>query len=800
MKKEYNSIYLGIVVQNNDPKKRGRVKVFIPDISPAVHGPIIGDNTNKSFSNINADLNPILKELKRTLPWAETAQPLTSENSSTRFNNFANHTSVSDSNKFENFLKNNTASSGELYDQSNFRLNDEFNDNAKNVNNPNPYSYMYKPNTYSNKAKGSFGVPSVGSHVYVFFRNGNTNFPVILASSFGKDDWQGIYDNEVDYPGKFENFDAEETDADENVKTYRNKYVLNQKGGTIEIGNTDFNEKVRLTQYSGSFKEMNNNTNIELATKNDQKLVMADSYDTTKGFRNIYTGKNLDEIILRDKYKKVGNLNNQTYQSWKELFSEIQDTKQLFEKQRTLDNSKRDTSGKTIVSLNSVKQTKRGEHAPFPVTTTNKILALDNVNNFEDSNFQPIATVINQSLNYLLPVTVDSNQIIAAANVPFPGPKFATASSNENYTKETGLPLVDGKSPSTAQGNFNDDPNVLQLKNQLITQLENLMNLEKELGLGGNEIVEIGKNKIETIGMVMNDFGSIRLDPVGKLITSEMIVGTNGVYQNQEGAPLIEYVDVQDMPGGSYNLNVTNKYNLVVGAGGMSLKSYGPTNIVGTVTNVGGEQVNIASDNDINIDGDVVTISADILKLRNKRQRQVYVEGSIGVQNNIIVGGGLHVEGEASFQHITMPGQVNVTTSSKAFGQPTGGSMLGLPPGQSCVIGFIPAGTVLGAGEVTGNAGTCVINTLAFTKQVPIMTNALDTVGAIAKKLCTFPDANSIEIYSHSHATLGPAITLTDGNRSVRNNTINSKMSHGCNVPATPQFNTELNSIPIKLS
>ena len=32
MEKEFNSIYLGIVVQNNDPQKRGRVKVFVPHL------------------------------------------------------------------------------------------------------------------------------------------------------------------------------------------------------------------------------------------------------------------------------------------------------------------------------------------------------------------------------------------------------------------------------------------------------------------------------------------------------------------------------------------------------------------------------------------------------------------------------------------------------------------------------------------------------------------------------------------------------------------------------------------------
>ena len=34
---KYYGHYLGIVVQNNDPDKRGRVKVFVPHISPTVY-------------------------------------------------------------------------------------------------------------------------------------------------------------------------------------------------------------------------------------------------------------------------------------------------------------------------------------------------------------------------------------------------------------------------------------------------------------------------------------------------------------------------------------------------------------------------------------------------------------------------------------------------------------------------------------------------------------------------------------------------------------------------------------------
>ena len=79
--KKYFGNYLGIVVQNNDPSKQGRVKIFIPHLGPSVYEkwtqPSI-DNDNKPEDkhfkfigkNIDSDLTDIIDDLKLLLPWA----------------------------------------------------------------------------------------------------------------------------------------------------------------------------------------------------------------------------------------------------------------------------------------------------------------------------------------------------------------------------------------------------------------------------------------------------------------------------------------------------------------------------------------------------------------------------------------------------------------------------------------------------------------------------------------------------------------------------------------------------------
>ena len=66
-------------------------------------------------------------------------------------------------------------------------------------------------------------------------------------------------------------------------KKYRNRTVLNQRGGAIVINNTTDNESLHISQRSGSNILLNNVSNSEFATNNKQTLVLNDKFDTIKG-------------------------------------------------------------------------------------------------------------------------------------------------------------------------------------------------------------------------------------------------------------------------------------------------------------------------------------------------------------------------------------------------------------------------------------------------------------------------------------------------------------------------------------
>ena len=161
------------------------------------------------------------------------------------------------------------------------------------------------------------GIWNTQSFNGLFDRGGDdiNNPPVYFAVSHGREDWHGIYESHdgsgIDYPNTYENVsDSDTPDYNHNTETYRNKYVCHpNKGGAFEFVGTDNREILKMTHYSGSFKEFNNHVTTELATNDDQKLVMADQWLRVKGYRTEVTDADYDMIIRGDSYKKIGTFN-----------------------------------------------------------------------------------------------------------------------------------------------------------------------------------------------------------------------------------------------------------------------------------------------------------------------------------------------------------------------------------------------------------------------------------------------------------------------------------------------------------
>lgn len=602
--KTYPSIYLGIVVQNNDPEYRGRVKVWVPHVNAGVYNKWAELKQDRSFkfpgANINSDLELIINDLKDELPWAEFCSPVVGESATGTYNaNSAQATtsdaaypySLSGSNFSTNYTQYNLNNEkmgekpGYVYEKYSTKLTDAFTDTAANkTSKVNPNGAQYRPSTYSNAAKGIFSIPNVGAHVWVFFRDGMPLYPVYMGASFGQSDFESIFrDNNnsyQDYPQTFEsNGKGVRQTVDLNTATYRNKMVVNQRGAAIEIVNTTDRESYKVSHFQGGFFEMNNKYNSLFNPKNFQLLTLKDKFETIRGHSNLFIDRDSDETVQGNRIIKVGNLNKTALDAWVTAYTAIAD-----------------------------------------------LLALPE------------------------------------------------GSANKNNL----VSIVEAQADALAEA-------------------------EAALGMGGNYVETVTKHKFLNVGLTFNTFASIRYNLTNKTVTQYRNVISSGTQLITTTVPAIEYTHIDDMPGGNYNLSVGNRYSLLVGSGGVDIKTTGPVNLGGTIMAIAGKQMNLAATDDFNLDGGTnLSVIADLITIRSRNRNQVVIDDNLGISKNVVIGGGAYVNGELYIQHVTAPVEFQVTESTTI--QDTGYTIIG------AIISKSGGGDIFSGDTVSITGGTLTIN------------------------------------------------------------------------------------------
>lgn len=262
-----NNFYRGIVVKNNDPEKLNRVKVYIPELTNQPFDDWFDEyeniNINSMGINIKTEWNKkkengdwtdtkMFEEISNFIPWAEQCFPLFGESGNFRYHNDSKISTITDGNydrvwtykKSEKevgilskskrqslfaFNINDSAAPGEnnsdimnsqvstspafWYETEQYRVSDNFSVTTATWNvKGNPYAYQYAPSNNDNKSKGTFGIPQVGSKVWVFHYEGDLNFPIyfgVVGKSKRELSIMNNTDNPqsigINYPMDFEN-------------------------------------------------------------------------------------------------------------------------------------------------------------------------------------------------------------------------------------------------------------------------------------------------------------------------------------------------------------------------------------------------------------------------------------------------------------------------------------------------------------------------------------------------------------------------------------------------------------------
>lgn len=228
----------------------------------------------------------------------------------------------------------------------------------------------------------------------------------------------------------------------------------------------------------------------------------------------------------------------------------------------------------------------------------------------------------------------------------------------------------DGEKCKTCDGkkkipDVSDDSTKYQQVQQKAQQnIQKTLDLEAKLGTGGSRTTIIQGSELLYVGLGFNKSDSYELVQKGQPNAGPVAGGTSGAFP--EGYNSTAVVGKQTSAGwpshvGNYTIKCANKFQMLAGAGGITMATKGPLTISAGITTISGPMVTIGSSSGpLTLEGDVVTISGKTITM-SPTDKQLVVKGTVSTTANMIVGGHMHTE-SVSFAKASCVGKNQTST------------------------------------------------------------------------------------------------------------------------------------------
>ena len=195
---------------------------------------------------------------------------------------------------------------------------------------------------------------------------------------------------------------------------------------------------------------------------------------------------------------------------------------------------------------------------------------------------------------------------------------------------------------------------------------------EAEMGPpGGNRTTIIAGNETIQVGLGVNKAKSYNIELGATKAPSKVHIGEKASMPGHASSNYVHGTNPMSTPGGNYSLTVGNKITITAGAQGIDINTSGPINLNGGMVNFTGPQMSVGSSTGpTTIEGNHTQINGATVSLQaTGGDKQVVIQGSMGIQSNVVVGGSAHVDGDLSFTSGSCPSKVDRTK----FSSPAGG-------------------------------------------------------------------------------------------------------------------------------
>ena len=440
---------------------------------------------------------------------------------------------------------------------------------------------------------------------------------------------------------------------------YQNSSVITSRSGTIVMNHSEGREHIIIGAYSGSQLTLNGPGVTLFSPNNSQHHTINDSFksvgkdDSTyvKGVHYIRAEKGVN-IVVGD----TNAITTNAYQQWNKEVSdyatlncspdEKKPVRLVYPSVPVEDVPEINKGAKITKSPNSAI-TQIQSKSQSGQTPNNVAIPGDALTKKPSLGF--IKDLVTKSIQNAISDAkkLADNTVNAIKNIPKIPQAFA-----KNLGEE---------SPSTEGATAEPGPTPEQRADAASATQKQLVDIESQLGEGGDYVICASRNMRFVCGAAVNNNPQAYVDLTGRQVPAGTCITENGVTTVPAAAPKLVEVDNHSyFPCGHFTLEVGNGFNVKTGGGGINLSTCGTLNLqtdsivkIGALqTVIGGKDIVIAGDTNVSISSPNLNLTSDT---------QIFLNGNVGVNQNLIVQGGGYFDGNLTCNSITAPQEIQQT-------------------------------------------------------------------------------------------------------------------------------------------
>lgn len=510
------------------------------------------------------------------------------------------------------------------------------------VNNTKITADKYNENTYDLTGTystampgGMFSTPRVNSHVWVFFNEGDLQYPVYFAQHTIAAEWQRI--KQAGSPASHINY------SDDGTKVILSSIAqpgagniqhITQQTIEPETGVLQDNSGIKISTAGGGTVSYMSTGHSEYVPVNKTVKVAGDEFRTVEGHRQRATKGSETIIINEDQTIVIGDTSEESIQAAKQI-------KQILETghRRTLTESKVESPKriKCPICYGKVISDKGSWASKILKRAADALLNVMGKDSIASRAVRPMLTV---AIEPLKETTVKKMR------------KGETTCGSPNCVNNT-IPDYNARSQ--------------EIEQMAVEYQESVFNAitdhEQKLGTGGNQMTIVAKNSHTRVGLIMNDLDSVaKIENSFPIKNGMELVSRNGIVPVGDAISTFKILDVPGPPIGRYELVAGTKYSLKVGSRGIHMQTTGTIELDGSHFELTSNYISLGNESGITkINGGAVMIEAKKSITLGGSPTNVHVNGSLHASANITTVGSVFANGNLYAKRLIVPCTIQKT-------------------------------------------------------------------------------------------------------------------------------------------